>query len=54
MLKPKSGKDFGHIRKVYLKTKVKSHLIFYKINMKQDEIEIIRILHQMMNVENLL
>ena len=53
-LKPKSGKNFGHVRKGYLRTKVKSHLIFYKINIKQEEVEIVRILHQMMDVENLL
>lgn len=53
-LKPNSGKDFSHIRKGYLRSKVKSHLIFYKINIKKEEIEIIRILHQMMDVENLL
>jgi toxin ParE1/3/4 len=51
-LKPDSGKDFSQIRKGYLRTKVKSHLIFYRINSKQNELEIIRILHQMMDVEN--
>lgn len=29
-------------------------MIFYKINTKQDELEIIRILHQIMDIENLL
>lgn len=53
-LKPNSGKDFSHIRKGYDRTKVKSHLIFYRINIKKEEIEIIRILHQMMDIENLL
>ncbi|MFB9078099.1 type II toxin-antitoxin system RelE/ParE family toxin [Flavobacterium procerum] len=51
-LKPNSGKDFSHIRKGYFRTKVKSHLIFYKINIKQNEIEIIRVLHQIMDIEN--
>lgn len=51
-LKPNSGKDFGHVRKGYLKTKVKSHLIFYRINVNQNELEIIRILHQIMDIEN--
>ncbi|MBW1657428.1 type II toxin-antitoxin system RelE/ParE family toxin [Flavobacterium quisquiliarum] len=50
--KPNSGKDFSHIRKGCFRTKVKSHLIFYKINVKQNEIEIIRVLHQMMDIEN--
>jgi len=51
-LKPDSGKNFGHIRKGYLMSKVKSHLVFYKINNKKAELEIIRILHQMMDIEN--
>ncbi len=42
----------GYIRKGYLRTKVKSHFIFYKINEKRDELEIIRILHQQMDIEN--
>ena len=49
--KPQSGKDFSYIRKGYFKTKVKSHYIFYKINRKTDSIEIIRILHQMMDIK---
>ncbi len=49
---PNSGKDFSHIRKGYLRSKVKSHIIFYRVNTKEREIEIIRILHQQMNIEN--
>jgi toxin ParE1/3/4 len=51
-LKPNSGLDYGNIRKGYWRSKVNSHFIFYKINEKQNEIEIIRILHEMMDVEN--
>lgn len=51
-LKPNSGVAFGNIRKGYWRTKVKSHFIFYKINNKKDELEIIRILHEMMDIEN--
>lgn len=51
-LNPNSGFDFGNIRKGYFRSKVKSHFIFYKINLKQNHIEIIRILHEMMDVEN--
>lgn len=51
-LKPNSGKDFSHVREGYLRSKVKSHLIFYKINTKKNELQIIRILHQMMDIEN--
>jgi toxin ParE1/3/4 len=50
--KPNSGSDFSHVRKDYLRSRVKSHFIFYKINEKKSELEIIRILHQQMNIEN--
>jgi toxin ParE1/3/4 len=50
--KPNSGSDFSHVRKDYLRSRVKSHFIFYKINEKQSELEIIRILHQQMDKEN--
>lgn len=49
---PTSEKDFNHIRKGYYRTKVKSHFIFYRINLKENEIEIIRILHQQMDIES--
>lgn len=49
---PYSGKDYSHIRKDYFRTRIKSHFIFYKINFKKKEIEIIRILHQLMDVES--
>ena len=49
---PKSGQDFDHIRKGYRCAKVKSHLIFYKYKKGKDHIEVIRILHQQMDVEN--
>lgn len=49
---PNSGKDYSQVRKGYLRSKVKSHFIFYKINRRENEIEIIRILHQQMDIEN--
>lgn len=49
---PKSGKDYNEIRKGYYRAKVKSHFIFYKINLKNREVEIIRILHQQMDIES--
>lgn len=49
---PTSGIDYGFVRKGYYRTKVKSHFIFYKINTKQNEIEIIRILHQQMDIDS--
>lgn len=49
---PNSGKDYSNIRKGYLRTQVKSHFIFYKINPKENLVEIIRILHQQMDIDN--
>ena len=51
-LKPNTGFDFGNIRKGYWRSKVKSHFIFYKINIKQNELEIIRVLHEVMDIES--
>ena len=48
---PESGKDYSLIRKGYFRSRIKSHFIFYKINRKKEEIEIIRILHQRMDIE---
>ncbi len=49
---PESGKDYGHIRKGYFRSRIKSHFIFYKINDNKQEIQIIRILHQRMDIES--
>ena len=51
-IKPKSGMDYSHVRKGYFRSRVKSHFIFYKINLKVNELEIIRILHQQMDIES--
>ena len=48
--KPSYGKDLNHIRKGYRSSKVKSHFIFYKYS--SSEIEIIRILHENMDIPN--
>ena len=48
--KPKSGKDVNHIPKGYRSSKVKSPVIFYKYI--SSEIEIIRILHEHMDITN--
>ncbi len=48
---PLTGKDYTKIRKGYFRSQIKSHFIFYKINRKKDKIEIIRILHQRMDIE---
>ncbi len=49
---PKSGKDYNEIRKGYFRSRVKSHFIFYRINFKNENIEIIRILHHQMDIES--
>jgi toxin ParE1/3/4 len=47
---PDAGKDYGHLRKGYRCVQVKAHLIFYKKG--KASIEIIRILHQRMDIEH--
>ncbi|PRZ20992.1 type II toxin-antitoxin system RelE/ParE family toxin [Flavobacterium granuli] len=45
------ARDFGGIRKSYSCSKVKSHLVFFK-KTKSNAIEIIRVLHEKMDIEN--
>jgi len=45
------GKDISEIRKGYRKYNVKSHMIIYRKG-DDDIVEIIRILHQMMDIPN--
>lgn len=47
-----SGKDLSYVRKNYRCSKVKSHLIFYIKTEEHNEIEIIRVLHQRMDIES--
>lgn len=49
---PTQGKDYSHIREGYFQSRVKSHFIFYRLNKIKMQVEIIRILHQMMDIEN--
>lgn len=49
---PQAGKNINHIRKGYRCSKVKSHVIFYRLTANQNDIEIIRVLHQRMNIES--
>jgi toxin ParE1/3/4 len=49
---PNSGTDFTHIKKGYFRSRVKSHLIFNKVNELKNQVEVIRILHQQMDIEN--
>jgi toxin ParE1/3/4 len=46
-----SGKSMGHVRKGYYAVKVKSHIVFYRKTNK-NIVEIIRVLHQKMDIEN--
>jgi len=48
---PKSGKEYSKVRTGYFRSRIKSHFIFYKIDNMNDEIEIIRILHQQMDID---
>ena len=45
-----SGKSMEHVKKGYLVTYVKSHMIFFKRN--KGILEVIRVLHQKMDVES--
>ena len=45
------ARDFEKIRKSYRYSKVKSHLIFFKKD-KTNEIEVVRVLHERMDIEN--
>lgn len=46
---PASGKDMDHVRKGYRASKVKSHLIFYRV--VNESVEVIRILHERMDID---
>lgn len=48
---PKSAKDYNELRKGYFRSRVKSHFIFYQVNLKEEIVEIIRILHDQMDIE---
>ena len=48
---PKSGRDYNNVRKGYFSSAVKSHFIFYRINLKEVKVEIIRVLHKQMDIE---
>lgn len=47
---PQTGKILDHIRNGYRSSKVKSHYLFYKYT--STEIEIVRILHENMDIPN--
>jgi toxin ParE1/3/4 len=49
---PTIGNDVSYIRKGYFRSKVNTHFIFYRINNEKQEIEIIRILHEQMDIDS--
>src|SRR5690606_32474134 len=49
---PEAGKDYRKVRNGYRISKVKSHFIFYKINHKEYNLTVIRVLHEMMDIES--
>ncbi len=51
-IKPTSGTNYTNLRKGYFRLKIKSHYVFYKINKKKNLIEVVRVLHQMMDIES--
>lgn len=49
---PYSGKDRNDIRDGYRSSKIKSHIIFYTIEIQVAQIEIIRVLDEKMDIPN--
>ncbi len=49
---PAIGMDFGHVREGYLGLKVGSHVVFYRLDLTANAIEIIRVLLGRMDLEN--
>ncbi len=49
---PYSGKDRNDIRDGYRSSKIKSHIIFYTLEIQVAQIEIIRVLHEKMDIPN--
>lgn len=47
---PISGQDYGFVKKGYFRSKIKSHFIFYRIISGGKGIEVIRVLHQRMDL----
>ena len=47
---PRTGKPMDDIRKNYRTAKVKSHLIFFKV--ENDIVQVVRILHERMDIKS--
>jgi toxin ParE1/3/4 len=48
---PESGVDYSHVRNNYFRAKIRLHFIFYRVNSRQENIEVIRVLHEMMDID---
>lgn len=48
--RPEYGKNLNHLREGYRSSQVKAHLIFYRFS--SSEIELVRILHENMDIPN--
>ena len=51
-VEPYSGKDRNDIRDGYRSSKVKSHIIFYIVDNLSTEVELVRVLHERMDIPN--
>lgn len=49
---PTIGKEFGHVREGYLGLKIGSHIVFYRLDRSVHAVEIVRVLHGRMDLEN--
>lgn len=49
---PKAAQDYSKIRKGYYRFRVRSHFIFYRIISTEKAVEIIRILHQRIDIDS--
>ena len=46
-----AGRDRGHIRVGYRCSTVKAHVVYYRVNEADGQLEVIRVLHQRMDSE---
>lgn len=51
-LNPSLGQNYEHVRAGYRRLKSQSHFIFYRINLAKNQLEVIRILHQQMDIDH--
>lgn len=49
---PYSGKCYYSNNKLFRSYPIKAHILFYQINSSEDTLEVIRIFHKMMDIDN--